>query len=371
MTAPSHTPPVSATVEAFVRDVIRDDIRALAAYHVQESAGMVKLDAMENPYALPEPLRQELGSLLSGTALNRYPDPQAGDLKSAIRGAMRIPADVALLLGNGSDEIIQMLAMAVARPGAVVLGVEPSFVMFSMIARFLGLEYAGVPLRADFSIDEAAVLKVVHARRPALAFFAYPNNPTGNLFDAGVLCRIIAASSGLVVVDEAYTAFADQSFLGQIGRHPNLVVMRTLSKLGLAGLRLGMLIGHPAWLAEIDKVRLPYNVNVLTQHAAARVLRNPEVLAAQTESIRTERTRLSAALARLPGTRVFPSAANFVTIRLPDAAGAFAHLRARGILVKNLDRAHPLLSGCLRLTVGTPDENDRLLSALGDILNLR
>lgn len=345
--------------------LIRDDILRLAAYHVPESTGCVKLDAMENPYRLPRALRASLGEIAAEAALNRYPDPSARALKARLRAVMGVPDEMELLLGNGSDELIQIIAMSLARRGAVMLGVEPSFVMYRMIAAFCGLRYESVSLREDFTLDVDACLDAIARHRPAVTFIAYPNNPTGNLFDRVGLSRMIEASPGLTVVDEAYYAFADASFLPQLGDHPNLLLMRTVSKLGLAGLRLGLLAGSPEWLAELDKVRLPYNINVLTQRLAERVLSEPRVLDDQAAAIRAERDRLAGALARLPCVQVFPSSANFVLFRIPRATAVFAALRARRVLVKNLDGAHPLLADCLRVTVGTPDENDQFLGALG------
>ena len=345
-------------------DIIRDDIRALAAYHVPESAGMVKLDAMENPYALPADLREAVIARVGAAALNRYPDPSAGVLKQRLRTAMQIPAGMDLVLGNGSDELIQMLALAVARPGAVMLGVEPSFVMFRMIAGFAGLRFVGVPLAPDFGLDEAALLAAIRTHQPALIFIAYPNNPTGNLFDAGVIARVIAAAPGIVVVDEAYHAFAGASFMPRLAEFPNLLVMRTLSKLGLAGLRLGLLAGGADWLHHVDKLRLPYNVNVLTQQVAAEVLQHEDVLAAQAAAIRSERARLLSALQKLPGVTAFRSDANFVLFRVAAAGRVFDGLKQRGILIKNLHGSHPMLADCLRVTVGAPEENSRFLDAL-------
>ena len=350
-------------------EIIRDEIRALTAYHVPDPDGMVKLDAMENPYRLPQELCRVLGEGVAGAALNRYPDPAARELKLRLRAAMQIPAAMELVLGNGSDELIQMLALAVARPGAVLLGLEPSFVMFRMIAAFAGMRYVGVPLNADFSIDIAAAVAAVEEHQPALVFIAYPNNPTGNLFDAGAIARIIAAAPGMVVVDEAYHAFAGASFMPRLAEFPNLLVMRTVSKLGLAGLRLGLLAGHGAWLHHIDKVRLPYNVNVLTQRVAAEVLQHREVLDAQAAAIRSERTRLFGGLRGLPSVEAYASEANFILFRVAKADQVFSGLKQRGVLIKNLHGSHPLLADCLRVTVGTPTENAQLLSALTAILN--
>lgn len=346
------------------KDIIRDEIRALAAYHVQDATGMVKLDAMENPYPLPPALAAEVAALVASAPVNRYPDPRSPALKARLREAMQIPAGMDIVLGNGSDELIQMLALAVAKPGATILGVEPSFVMFRMIATFCGLRYTGVPLKPDFSLDTEAVLAAIAKEQPALTFLAYPNNPTGNLFDAAALERIVAAAPGLVVVDEAYTAFASRSFLPQLAVHPHLLIMRTLSKLGLAGLRLGLLAGRPEWTRELEKVRLPYNVNVLTQLVAEKVLSNAAALTAQAQTIVAERARLAASLAETQGVSVYPSDANFILFRVPRAKQVFEALKARRVLVKNLDGSHPLLADCLRVTVGTPQENEAFIGAL-------
>jgi histidinol-phosphate aminotransferase len=332
---------------------------------------MIKLDAMENPYTWPPELRAEWAQLLQDVHVNRYPDPQAAGLREQLRRAMGIPAGAGILFGNGSDEIIQMIAMALAGPGRAVLSVDPGFVMYRMIATFCGMKYVGVPLRPDdFGLDLDALLQAMEETEPAVVFLAYPNNPTGNLFDAAAVRRVIEAAPGLVVVDEAYAPFTDASFLSDLGSADNLVVMRTVSKMGLAGLRLGFLAGPPAWLDEFDKVRLPYNINVLTQASAAFALRHREVFDAQTRDIRAERERLTEVLGRLQGVRVYPSQANFLLLRLRDrdADTVFAGLGEQGILVKNLNGAHPLLGQCLRVTVGTLQENTRFLEAFRSLL---
>jgi histidinol-phosphate aminotransferase len=344
--------------------IIRDEIRAVGAYHVPDSRGYVKLDAMENPYGLPAELAAEVGGLAAEAALNRYPDPSAAGLKARLREVMGVPQGMELLVGNGSDEIILMLALAVNRPGATLLAPEPSFVLFRMVATFVGLRYAGVALAPDFGLDLPAMESAIRAHRPALIFLAYPNNPTGNLFDPAAIARIVELAPGLVVVDEAYHAFAGESFLPWLERYPNLLVMRTLSKLGLAGLRLGLLVGREEWLRELDKLRLPYNVNVLTQAVAQRVLGRMDVLNAQAASICEERGRLYSRVSAIPGVHAFPSRANFILFRVPQADAVFAALKARGVLIKNLNGSHRMLAGCLRVTVGAPQENDRFVDAL-------
>ena len=346
------------------KDLVREEVLALTAYHVGEAAGMVKLDAMENPYTLPQELRREIAELAAGAAINRYPNPHAPELKARLRQAMAIPEASDILLGNGSDEIVHIMVQALARPGAVVLAPEPTFVMYRMYALVNRMRYVGVPLAPDFTLDCARFLAAVEEHQPALVFIAYPNNPTGNLFPEADVLRILQAAPGLVVLDEAYHAFARKSFMPRLAGHPNLVVMRTLSKIGMAGLRLGYAAGSPAWMREFDKVRPPYNVNVLTQLVAERLLAHAGVLAQQAEAIRAERARLKAELERMPGVTVFASDANFLLVRVPDAGRVFAGMRARGVLVKNLHGSHPLLAQCLRITVGTAEENTQCLTAL-------
>ncbi len=350
-------------------DIIRDEIRALSAYHVPDSTGMVKLDAMENPYRLPAEVQLEAARVVESAALNRYPDPGAARLKARLREAMQIPPGMDLLLGNGSDELIQMLILAAARPGATVLGLEPSFVMFRMIATCCGVRFVGVPLKSDFTLDADRVLAAVAEHRPALVFIACPNNPTGNLFDADTIENVIESAPGIVVMDEAYHAFAARTFMPRLKEYPNLLIMRTLSKLGLAGLRLGVLAGAGAWLAHVDKVRLPYNVNVLTQIIAEKVLQHQDLLAQQAAAIKAERTRLFDELKRMRGVRPFPSDANFILFRTTGANRVFDSLKRSGVLIKNLHGSHPALAECLRVTVGTPDENSRFLDALKEGVN--
>jgi len=355
--------------------IIRPEIQTLRAYHVPDATGLIKLDAMENPYAWPDDLRDAWLETLREVSLNRYPDPRGRELQQTLREAMAIPADAAVLLGNGSDELIQMLALTVTAPkpdrATTVLSVDPGFVMYRMIGLFAGLNYVGVPLKADdFALDADAVLAAIDRHCPALTFIAYPNNPTGNLFDPAAIEAVIEAAPGLVIVDEAYAPFTDESFLPKLGRWPNLLVMRTVSKMGLAGLRLGYLAGPPHIVEQIDKTRLPYNINVLTQASGVFALRHRAVLDEQTRAIRTERTRLFDALTALDGLTPYPSEANFILARTtPGRAGPiFDALLDHHILIKKLDGAHPLLVDCLRITVGTPEENDALLAALREIL---
>ncbi|HTH73793.1 MAG TPA: histidinol-phosphate transaminase [Trinickia sp.] len=346
-------------------DIIRPDVLSMTTYAVADATGYVKLDAMENPFTLPAPLAAKLGEVLAGVALNRYPEPRPAALVDKLKQVMGVPAGANLLLGNGSDEIISMIAVACAKPGAKLLAPVPGFVMYQMSAKFAQLEFVGVPHREDLTLDLDAMLAAIAEHKPAIIYLAYPNNPTGTLYpDADIERIIAAAASSLVVIDEAYQPFAQQSWIGRVLDYDNVVVMRTVSKLGLAGIRLGYLAGAPAWLEEFDKVRPPYNTNVLTQAAAEFMLDHVDVLEAQAAQLRAERARLAAALKALPGTTVFPSSANFLLVRLPDADAAFAALLNAKVLVKNVGKMHPLLVNCLRLTVGAPDENAQMLAAL-------
>ncbi|MFL6624280.1 MAG: histidinol-phosphate transaminase [Sulfurifustis sp.] len=355
-----------ANIDDILRRLIRPEVQALKSYHVPDARGLIKLDAMESPYPWPESLKPAWLERLRALDVNRYPDPSARQLKARLREALAVPAAADILLGNGSDELIQMIVMALARPDAVVLAPVPTFVMYEQIAIACGVRFVGVPLAADFGLDRAAMLAAVAAHRPAVIFLSYPNNPTGNLFDARAMEALLEASPGLVVVDEAYHAFARASFMDRLARYPNLLVMRTLSKQGLAGLRLGILIGAPAALGEFDKVRLPYNINSLTQASAEFALAQDETFAGQCREITGERERLYEALRQVPGVEAWPSRTNFLLFRVSGGRAAEVHaaLRDDGILIKNLDGAGGVLRGCLRVTVGTPDENRAFLAAL-------
>ena len=347
--------------------VIRQDVRSMHAYAIQQSEGLVKLDAMENPYRLPEALQRELGRRLGAVAINRYPTRCVGDVIAALTKYVDLPAGCKLMLGNGSDELIALLALACDIPGATILAPVPGFVMYEMSARLQGLKFVGVPLTATFELDAEAMLAAIVAHRPSLTYLAYPNNPTANLFDEGAVERIVAAvgaQDGLVVFDEAYQPFSSRSWLPKVGELSHVLVLRTLSKFGLAGVRMGYLAGPAALIDEIDKVRPPYNIGALNAEATLFALEHADEFARQAKVLRDERERLQRELAALPGVTPFPSEANMILVRVPDAAAAFAGMKARGVLVKNVEPLHPLLAGCLRVTVGTPEENAKMIAAL-------
>jgi histidinol-phosphate aminotransferase len=355
-------------IDNLIANTIREDVRAGHIYRVPDASGYVKLDAMENPYELPETLRAELAQRLADAVLNRYPVPSYATLKQKIRASLGVPDGYDVILGNGSDEIISIICTACARQDkrAVVMAPVPAFVMFQRSAEFAGMDFVGVPLKADFSLDRAAMLAAIAQHKPSVVFLAYPNNPTGNLYDEADMAAIIEAlgETGIAVVDEAYQPFSPSSFMGRLASFPNMVVMRTLSKLGLAGIRLGYLAAAPALLEQFDKVRPPYNINVLTQVAAEFALDHVAVLNEQAAKLNAARAELAAALAALPGVTVFPSSANFITLRVPDAERTCATLFAEKVLIKNLSKMHELLANCIRVTVSTPEENSVFLNAL-------
>ncbi|MFZ3084042.1 histidinol-phosphate transaminase [Rhodoferax ferrireducens] len=368
-----------SALDAGRRPVIRPDVQAMHAYAIQDSAGMVKLDAMENPHRLPPALQQALGQRLGALALNRYPDARVNDLRQALARYAVMPDGFDLMLGNGSDELISLLALACAVPPSSVNGFKkagvlapvPGFVMYAMSAQLQGLDFHGVALTENFELDEGAMLAAIKEHQPALTYLAYPNNPTANLWNDAVIESVIEAAGaqgGLVVIDEAYQPFSSKSYIDRLARHHHVLLLRTLSKFGLAGIRLGYLMGRRELIAEIDKVRPPYNVSVLNCECALFALEHQEVFAAQALDLRAQRALLFDELAKLPGVHAYPSEANMLLVRVPDAQKTFEGMRLRKVLVKNVSTMHPLLSNCLRVTVGTKEENQQMLAALRNCL---
>ena len=345
-------------------------IHNMQAYHVSDSTGMVKLDAMENPYPLPDDIHQQFLSIFKKAELNRYPDSEMLHLKQSLQQVFSIPSDLGILIGNGSDEIIQILIMATAKSGAVVLAPEPSFVMYRVLTEALGLKYVGVPLTDDFSLDREVMLEAIERHNPAIIFLAYPNNPTGNLFDIKTVSQIIQSSQGLVVIDEAYQIFSSQTCLDLVKHHENVLLMRTLSKVGLAGLRFGYLVGGPEWLEEFNKIRLPYNINCLTQASIEFFLQHYAVFEQQAVKIKQGREQLFNELQLLKELEVFPSEANFLlfrSLKMP-ADSIFDHLLQQKILIKKFPPSPALLSNCLRVTVGTAAETSQFITELKNII---
>jgi histidinol-phosphate aminotransferase len=358
---------MSSRLDHLIATRIRQDVQGMHAYAIQDSKGMVKLDAMENPHRLPPALQKELGERLAGVALNRYPGQRIDDLRAALKRHARLPEGFDLMLGNGSDELIALLALACDVPGASLLAPLPGFVMYEMSAQLQGLKFVGVDLTPDFELDEKAMLDAIALHQPAIVYLAYPNNPTANLWNDATIEKIVEAAPGLVVIDEAYQPFASRSYLDRVTRHEHVLLMRTMSKFGLAGVRIGYMMGPAALVAQVDKVRPPYNISVLNAEAALFALEHEDVFATQAADLKRERGRLQSALKEM-GLKSWPSDANMILVRVPDAARSFEGMKARKVLVKNVSRMHPLLANCLRLTVGTAEENTQMLAALQSTL---
>ena len=361
----------------------RQDIVSMHAYAIQDSVGMVKLDAMENPHRLPADLQQKLGERLGKLALNRYPDGRVNDLRAALASYADMPAGYDIMLGNGSDELISLLALACDVPPsaasnhnpAVILAPLPGFVMYAMSAQLQGLKFVGVDLTADFELDVPAMLAAIAQHKPAITYLAYPNNPTANLWDDAAMAQIIAGAGkigGLVVLDEAYQPFSSKTYLDTIranpAEHAHVLLMRTLSKFGLAGVRMGYMMGPKALISEIDKVRPPYNISVLNYECALFALEHKDVFSAQAGELIAQRAMLFDTLSSIPNVKAFKSDANMMLLRVQGgndaAAKTFEGMKAKGVLIKNISKMHPLLNGCLRLTVGTAEENATMVAAI-------
>jgi len=339
--------------------MIRKDIIALSAYQVADSRGMIKLDAMENPYPMPNALHEGWQQMLANANIHRYPDADMVELRQKIAQLDGLNADQ-VLLGNGSDELIQMILMA-ADSGACAIP-TPTFVMYQMLSRWLKRPVITLELDDDFGLDAQNLLRTCGREKAAVIFLACPNNPTGNMWPLETVRAVAQGFKGLLVIDEAYRPFADRTHTELIA--PNVIVLRTFSKMGWAGLRLGYALGDANTIAHINKVRLPYNINSLTQQSALLLLRHRDLFGSQCMRIVEERQRMMARLAALDGVEPSPSQANFILLRVADAERSFAHLKSCGILVKNLHQANTVLAQCLRITIGTPEENDALIRAM-------
>jgi histidinol-phosphate aminotransferase len=347
-------------------------VRELTPYKVQDAEGLTKLDAMENPYTMPEVLRDRWMAIVAGVDLNRYPDPLATELRSRLLAEHELGGAFDVVLGNGSDELIHMLCLAFANhDGACLLCPEPTFTVYRLAAQAVGMDYVGVPLNAtDFSLDIAAMIAAIESHQPALVFLASPNNPTANRFDVGCLEALCAVAPGLVVLDEAYYRYAGGSQINKLESLENLVVMQTLSKIGMAGLRVGALYGATAWIEHIERVRMPYNINALSQAGAVFALEWADQYQYQIDAVIAERAKVYAALQSMGSIQVWRSETNFILLRVGQGDGkeTFAALQKLGVLVKSLSGGHPYLADCLRVTIGTPAENRRFLNALTAIV---
>tara|TARA_R110002096_G_scaffold328138_1_gene522186 strand:- start:14 stop:1093 length:1080 start_codon:yes stop_codon:yes gene_type:complete len=349
---------------------LRPELTKLQAYAVPDATGLVKLDAMENPFTWPVAMRTKWLDRISHAQINRYPEPSPEHLKQKLKQQFGPGDGSDILLGNGSDELIQLLVLAIAKPDACILTVGPSFSMYQIIAEMIGVTCHVIALDEHFELDTPAMLMAIDKYYPALIFLAYPNNPTGNLWDRRHIQSIVESSEGIVVIDEAYGPFAADSFANDLAKNNNILLLRTASKLGLAAIRFGWLTGNAALIAELNKIRLPYNINQLTQLTMEFALDNYDMFAEQANTIRSLRGSLFGQLSAIEGIKPYTSEANFILIKVltpHDADRVFDCLLEQKVLIKNVSKQTGL-DQCLRVTVGSKEENkifcDALIKAL-------
>ena len=344
---------------------LRPEISKLQAYGVPDASGFVKLDAMENPYTWPGELRSQWLEILADAQVNRYPEPNPDTLKQKLKLQFGPSNECGFLFGNGSDELIQLLAMAIAKPGASIVTVSPSFSMYQMISDFVGIDCHVVELTEEFELNVDATIEAINHYDPSLVFLAYPNNPTGNLWNRDDVLKVIQSCKGIVVIDEAYGPFASDSFSEELQNFPNMVLLRTASKIGLAGIRFGWLAGAIELINELNKLRLPYNINSLTQLTIEFALDNFQLFKQQALQIQESRQTLFDRLSRMEGVRPYESEANFILFKLlsQNANDIYKRLLVEKVLIKNLSQQAGL-SQCLRVTVGTEQENTEFCRAL-------
>ena len=351
--------------------ILRTEIMGLSPYQTAETKGMARLHAMESPYSLPASVRRQWLDKLEEVDLNRYPDPQMTQLKQAFQNTFEIPPHLHLMFGNGSDELIQLLVLAIARPDACILTVTPGFSMYKIIAEFVGVRVIEVPLAEEsFALRPELMCERIREHEPALVFLSCPNNPTGTLWPREDVEEIVRRATGLVVIDEAYTSFASYSMMALTEKYPHVLILRTLSKMGLAGLRLGWLSGAEQWMRELGKLRLPYNVNALSQVSARFALDNISVFEDQIRLVRGQREKLITAMRDMDGIQVFPSEANFILFKVlnTSAEDVSKRLLESKIMIKHFAGDAPL-KNYLRVTVGAKNENKAFLAALGNALS--
>ncbi len=348
--------------------IIKKGVLSQEAYPAVDLPCRIKLDANENPYPLSPSLTRLIFDRLQSVSLNRYPAPGSPALRAAFARYYGVKEEM-ILIGNGSDELIHILLTA-AGPSShsCVLFPTPTFAMYGISALNTGHRIVEVPLDRRLDLDMDAMLAAITDARPSLIFLSYPNNPTGGCFDRRGMERIIEASSGLVVVDEAYGNFSGKTFLGDLDRWDNLVILRTLSKVGLAALRLGILIGHPSLVRQLNKVRLPHNVNIFSQVVGGVFVERSAEFLEPVERIIAGRKWLSDELMAIEGITPFPSDANFILFSCVTGKDAvYEHLVERGVLVKNFTSPDSLVN-CMRVTVGTAEENREFIETLRGIV---
>jgi histidinol-phosphate aminotransferase len=352
-----------------IKDIIRlikPQVRKLAAYHIDETPCRIKLDAMENPFPPSAHVKREIGKAVQEAFINRYPDPSALELKKAIARFWGMDSEL-MILGNGSDELIQAIILAFGGP---VLTPVPTFAMYEITSRALSQNVVTVPLGKNFSLDADKMLKKAKEVKAKAIFLAVPNNPTGNRFSDAAVREILYTASAAVVIDEAYFDFSRNTYLSELKKFPNMIILRTLSKIGFAGLRVGVLAASPVVIKELNKIRLPYNINTLSQATAVAALNHKDIIERQISLLISERKNLYNILSQMKGITAYPSETNFILFKTStDATRIHTKLKQAGILVKNLNRPGPL-KNCLRVTVGKPEENSEFIAGLTNALNV-
>jgi len=347
----------------FVQEYLREDIKKLKPYTVHRYDDLIKMDANENPFDLPPELKEIICLELKKMPINRYPDGSAQELRERLAGKLAVDPDQ-IVMGNGSDELIGHIITIFASPWTKVIYPVPTFSMYGIISACCGVRSFEVPLTETFDIDLDRMRRWMFGI-PNILFLSYPNNPTGNCFSEEAIKALLKRRNTLVVLDEAYFEFSGRSFISMLDQFDNLVILRTFSKAyGLAGLRVGYMIAHKELAEQVNKVRLPYNLNSISQMAALKAMEFDQEMAERINLIISERERLYREMLQMEGVHPFPSEANFILFKVPDATKCFEGLLERGILVRNLDSE--MLRGYLRVTVGKPKQNDLFLKALRD-----
>lgn len=340
----------------------RKNIQTLEAYVAKEIPCKIKLDANESPYC-PIPLDSILSMKKLFSTLNRYPDPETKELKNILSEDLKITPEN-ILLGNGSDEIINYLIITFGGP---ILYPFPSFVMYAISSQALGHRHKAIPLDENFDFDIDRVIETIKRLRPRLIFISSPNNPTGNCFSTEKILKIIEISGSIVIVDEAYQPFSSKrGFLPLMKDYPNLAILRTFSKIGLAAIRTGYLVAHEGLIQEVNKVRLPYNIGAFSQAIAIEAIKNKRIIEEHIRLITKERERLFSELSTIEGVKPYPSEANFILFKVKDAIEVYKKLIEKGILVRYMGN---VVKDSLRVTVGTPEENNIFLESMKISLN--
>jgi len=339
-----------------ISNLVKKSIQKLKPYHIENTPCRIKLDAMENPYPLSKALMKKVLEGIKGIKINRYPDPLASRLKDIIASDIKAPIDN-IIIGNGSGE-----------HGDRVLLSIPTFSMYGIIARSLSLMPEGVPLDKNWELPLNKFLSDMERIKPKVIFISYPNNPTGNSFDRESILKVLEKATGIVVIDEAYYNFSRKTFLPYLKEYKNLIILRTLSKIGMAGLRVGYLMADKEICQELNKVRLPYNSNALSQEIASIILENRTEIQKQIGAIISERDRLMEGFKEIKGIEPYPSETNFILFKIDrDSKEVFDRLSDNGILVRNFGN-DDYLKNCLRVTIGTSEENDEFLDEIKKII---